>query len=64
MALWGGMPVNQLSEAELENVRTDEGVEELFPVLKRFEEVCDKAKIKFPQDHIQQGLTQVHDGSL
>ena len=41
---------------------------ELFPVLKRFEEVCDKAKIKFPQDHIQQGLTQVghlpHPSSL
>ena len=27
LALWGGMQVNQLTEAELENVRSDEGVE-------------------------------------
>jgi hypothetical protein len=65
LACWGGSSAaQQLSEAELESVRTDPGVIELFPKLKEFESVCDRAKIRFPVDHIEAGWTELSEDAV
>ncbi len=56
--LWGGDTKNH-SETEMEAARFDEGVARIYPRMKAFELVCDKARIKFPVDHILVGKTEL-----
>lgn len=63
LACWGGASHSH-SDAELDAVRNDEGVVEFFPLLKKFEEVCDKAKIKFPVDHIEHSWTELSEDAV
>ena len=56
--LWGGDTKNH-SEADMEAARFDEGVARIYPRMKAFETVCDKARIKFPIDHILASKTEL-----
>jgi hypothetical protein len=50
--LWGGAP-HQYTEEQVNEVKTDEGVGRIFPLLKEFERVCDLAQVRFPMEHLR-----------
>ena len=56
--LWGGDTKNY-TEAQMEAARFDDGVARIYPRMKAFEQVCDKARIKFPVDHILANKTEL-----
>ena len=55
---WGGDTKNY-TEAQMEAARFDEGVARIYPRMKAFEGVCDKARIRFPVDHILARRTEL-----
>ena len=56
--LWGG-DTKDYTEAQMEAARFDEGVARIYPRMKAFELVCDKARIRFPIDHILASRTEL-----
>ena len=60
----GGLNVNHLSTSELDEIKNDEGVKEVFSAMKAFEAICDRAKIKFPVDHLEKGWTELNEEAI
>ena len=48
--------MSHLSADEMEKIKDDEGVQLIYQPLKDFEETCDLFAIRFPIDHLLQGL--------
>jgi hypothetical protein len=62
--IWGGKDASHLKESDLDAIRMDPGVLEIYPQMKAFEAVCDKYKIGFPVDHILAGKTELSEEAV
>jgi len=62
---WGsGEAAQRLTNEQLEAIKWDEGVIELYPALKEFEVTCERARIPFPVDAILAGHTELPEPAL
>ena len=51
---WAGEDLSELTPEQLEGIKWDPGVIEVYPRLKEFEALCELKKVKFPIEHIQE----------
>jgi hypothetical protein len=60
---WRGEQRN-ISDADKDAARLDEGVQRVYPKLKEFERHCDQAGVPFPIDHVMAGKKELASESI
>ncbi len=64
LVVGGGLGVGAgLSQADLDAASADEGFVRISPLLRRFESLCDLARIRLPLDHVVARQTELSAGA-